>query len=71
MRNKPSRSKKKKEYINMSDGRIIHILFHEQAVCKRGTKWKKIYLMSISKIAFSTVSRPKVKRGSLTDTTII
>ena len=30
----------RKEYINASNGRIIHTLFYEQAVCKRGTKWE-------------------------------
>ena len=28
----------RKEYINLSHERIIHILFYEQAECKKGTK---------------------------------
>ena len=30
-----------KEYTNMFHSRIMHILFYEQAVCRRGTKNKK------------------------------
>ena len=41
----------RKEYTNMSHGRIICILFSEQAVYERGTKWKNAYLASISNIA--------------------
>ena len=39
----------RKEYTNVSHGRIIHILFYEQAACRRGTKWKKV--ISVGNIA--------------------
>ena len=38
----------KKEYPNVSHGRIIPLLFLEQAVCKRGTKWEKDYILQLS-----------------------
>ena len=31
--------------------RIIHILFHEQAVCRRASKWKKANLTRVGNIA--------------------
>ena len=34
----------------MSQSRTIHILFHEQAVCGRDTKWEKADLMSVNYI---------------------
>ena len=42
-----------KEKINeyLPTDKNIHILFYEQTVCKRGTKWKKAYLISIGNIA--------------------
>ena len=33
-----------KERIHVSHSQIMHILFHEQAVYRRDTKWKKAYL---------------------------
>ena len=33
----------RKDYTTMSQGKIRHILFHEQAVCRRGTKWKLLF----------------------------
>ena len=41
----------KKEYINVSHGRIMHTLFHEQEVYRMGTKWKKVYLKNVGNIA--------------------
>ena len=31
--------------------RVATYCFHELAVCRRGTKWKKAYLMSLGNIA--------------------
>ena len=31
----------------MFHGRTMHILFHEQAICGRNTKWKKTHLTSM------------------------
>ena len=39
-----------KEYANISHCGIIHILFHGQAVCREGTKYKKACLTSIGNI---------------------
>ena len=40
----------RKEYTNISHDRIIHISFHEQVQCGRGTKWKRLYLTSVGNI---------------------
>ena len=40
----------KRKNAQMCPNKIIHILFHEQAVCRRGTKGKKVYLMSVGNI---------------------
>ena len=43
----------RKEYRNKSNRiRIRHILFYEQAVCRRGLKWKRAYLIKVVIVAF-------------------
>ena len=37
----------RKVYTNVFHGRIIHLLFHGQAVCGMGQKWKKVYSIII------------------------
>ena len=36
---------------NVSHGRIILVLFHEQIALRRDTEWKKVYLTSVCNIA--------------------
>ena len=38
---------KRKNTQCVSTAKTMHILFHEQMVCRRGTKWKNAYLMSV------------------------
>ena len=41
----------RKEYANMFQSRIMHVLIQEEAGC--GTQWKRVYLMSIGYIAIA------------------
>ena len=42
---------KRKEYMNLLHGRFIDIQFHEQAIFRKGTKKKKVYLINVDDMA--------------------
>ena len=51
----------RKEYTNISHGTVMHILFHEQAVCGRGRKW--LYYSLAKSVNISIGQRLVMKRG--------